>query len=406
MHMNFNILGLSVPLFAGFMLLEYYFSLKKEKKLFHFEEAIANLNVGVAERLADLFMAGLFYYVFDWIQKKYGLFAIRSNWITWFLLFIVTDFIWYWYHRFGHEVNLGWAVHVVHHQSEDYNFTVSARITVFQSIIRCLFWCVLPLLGFPAAMISVFLLIHGAYPFFTHTQLIGKLGFLEYFMVTPSHHRVHHSSNERYLDKNYGDILIIWDKLFGTFAKETEAPVYGLTKQLKSYSFLWQLFHFPLEMGVALHRSHGFRNRLKVIFGKPDCIDPNIRAELELKLLARKPELSIGPNLFRYIIINTSLTILLLFLVISFVSYFTASQLFLASLFIILSTINSGAMLEQRRWVFYLDYFRLAILFLLASSFRTFIWINLIGITIFLIILLYKENISRRYYRYLYQAGN
>lgn len=401
--MHINILGLAVPFFTGLMILEYFFSLKKGKKLFHFEETIANLNIGIAERLSDLLTTGLFFFFFDWIQKKYGFFHIQSTWLTWLVLFLVTDFIWYWYHRFGHEVNLGWAVHIVHHQSEDFNYTVSARITIFQSIVRCLFWSLLPLIGFPATMITFFLLIHGAYPFFTHTQLIGKLGFLEYFLVTPSHHRVHHSSNEKYLDKNYGDILIIWDKLFGTFVEETEVPVYGLTKNLNSYSFLWQMFHFSLELFISAKQAKGIKNKLKIIFGKPDIINPAIRTALEHKLLSKQVNKQIKKSLYNYIIINTTLTLLVLFLTISFENYLSAKQILFASVFIIISSINSGAMLEQRKWVFYLDYLRVAVFFLFISSFQTFLWLNLIVLPTFLIILVYNKTISNRYYNYLYK---
>jgi sterol desaturase/sphingolipid hydroxylase (fatty acid hydroxylase superfamily) len=158
-------------------------------------------------------------------------------------LFIATDFVWYWYHRLAHTINIFWCVHVVHHQSEDFNYTVSARITVLQAFVRTGFWSVLPLAGFSAEMITSILLVHEVYPFFVHTQLIGKMGILEHIIVTPSHHRVHHACNDEYLDKNYGDVLIIWDKLFGTFVEEKAPPVYGLTKQLGSQSFLWQHFH-------------------------------------------------------------------------------------------------------------------------------------------------------------------
>jgi sterol desaturase/sphingolipid hydroxylase (fatty acid hydroxylase superfamily) len=400
--MHFNILGLAIPLFISLMILEYFLSLKKEKKLFHFEETVANLNIGIAERLTDLFTTGLFFFFFDWIQNNYGIFHIHATWLTWIVLFLVTDFIWYWYHRFGHEVNLGWAVHVVHHQSEDFNYTVSARITVFQSLIRCLFWSLLPLIGFPATMISFFLLIHGAYPFFTHTQLIGKLGALEYFLVTPSHHRVHHSSNEKYLDKNYGDILIIWDKFFGTFVEETEKPVYGLTKNLNSYSFLWQMFHFPLELSVSIKYAKGIKNKLKIIFGKPDLINPSIRTSLEHKLFARRTSKQLKNSLYKYIIINTSLTLIILFITISFEKSLSNKQLLFASIFIVISSINSGAMLEQRRWVFYLDYFRVAVIFLFISSFQTFLWLNLTILPVFLLALIYNKSISNKYYNYLY----
>src|SRR4029079_5250392 len=184
----------------------------------------------------------------------------------WIMLFILTDLIWYWYHRLAHEINILWTVHVVHHQSEEFNYTASSRITVLQALVRTGFWCILPLVGFPASMITSLLLIHGCYPFFVHTRLIGKLGILEYIFVTPSHHRVHHASNEKYLDKNYGDVFIIWDKLFGTFQKEEDgvAIQFGLTHPLKSYSFLWQHFHFIAELLLAARKTQGVRNKAKL----------------------------------------------------------------------------------------------------------------------------------------------
>jgi alkylglycerol monooxygenase len=227
--MHINILAFAVPLFIGLILLEYFISKKKGLPYFNLNNSIANISIGIAERLSDVLVTGAFYFVYDYVQKHYGIFKIHNGVLLWLLLLICTDFIWYWYHRLAHEVSVLWAVHVVHHQSEDYNFTVSARITVLQAFVRSGFWVILPLIGFPAAMITGMLLIHGIYPFFIHTRLIGKLGVLEYFLVTPSHHRVHHSCNEKYLDKNYGDVFIIWDKLFGTFQKEDEEPVYGLT---------------------------------------------------------------------------------------------------------------------------------------------------------------------------------
>src|SRR5262245_10794924 len=131
--MKLNILALGVPLFMFFIGLEYYYSKRKGKNFFQYAESIANLNVGIAERLLDLFTIGLFFFVFDYVYKHFALFHIRTNALTWILLFLATDLVWYWYHRLAHEINAFWAAHVVHHQSENYNYTVSARITVFQS---------------------------------------------------------------------------------------------------------------------------------------------------------------------------------------------------------------------------------------------------------------------------------
>src|ERR1700712_2117686 len=134
--MKLNLLAFAIPFFISLMFAENYFSKKKNKEYFHFDEAISNLNIGIAERLADVFTTGLFYFLFTWIYDHYAIFNIKPGIPGTLLLFIFTDFIWYWYHRSGHRINIIWGAHVVHHQSEDFNFTVSARITVFQALIR------------------------------------------------------------------------------------------------------------------------------------------------------------------------------------------------------------------------------------------------------------------------------
>lgn len=401
--MHFNYLAFAVPFFTGLMYLEYYWSVKKNKAgNFNFNEAVANINVGIAERLSDLFTTGLFYFFFVWIYQHFSLFTIKPGLLTWLLLFLATDFAWYWYHRFGHEVNLFWSVHVVHHQSDDFNFTVSARITVLQAAARCLFWSVLPLLGFPPAMITVLLLIHGTYPFFTHTQLVGKLGWLEKIFVTPSHHRVHHSSNEQYLDKNYGDVLIIWDKLFGTFAVEGEAPRYGLTKPLNSHSFLWQHFHFILEMMISFKRASNWRGRWKAIFGRPDDIDPRIRASLERKLSFRQQELKHSPVLLNYIKLQTITNLLLLFAVIFFEYYISGSKILVLSLFILVSVITTGAMLEQRRWIFHLEFARLSLFGAFTCLSYPSFNLGVFMLMLAAVVLLFYKTIGKHYYSYLY----
>lgn len=404
MHLNY--LAFAVPLFAGLMLLEYYWSKNKQRKgLFHFNETVANLNVGIIERLSDLFMAGSFYFFFSWLNRHFALMTMHPGVVTWILLFLFTDLLWYWYHRFGHEVNLFWSAHVVHHQSEDFNYTVSARITVFQAAARCLFWSILPLIGFPAEMITVFLLIHGTYPFFTHTQLVGKLGWLEYILVTPSHHRVHHSSNLQYLDKNYGDVLIIWDKLFGTFAKEEEPPVYGLTKPLNSSSFLWQHFHFLLEMVVAFRRAENGRQKWSILFGKPDVIDARIRPALERRLSNNRLERHHTRPLLNYIKWQTLTTLGLLFLVLLFEHYLSGPQLTLISLFILLSVVTTGAMLEQRTWIFHLEAARVGLLGGLLWITFPDVRLGMALITIALALLSFYRTIGSRYYSFFVTAG-
>lgn len=402
---HLNLLAFSICGFMFFIGLEYIVSRRTGKNYFQFAESIANLNIGIAERLLDIFVTGLFYFFFDFIYRNFAIWNFKPTWYTWFLLFLATDFVWYWYHRLAHEVNILWAAHVVHHQSEDFNYTVSARITVFQAAFRSLFWAVLPLMGFPPAMITSLLLVHGLYPFFIHTQTIGKLGILEYFMVTPSHHRVHHSSNEKYLDKNYGDVLIIWDKMFGTFTKEEDAEpcVYGLTKPLKSHSFLWQQFHFMLELFTAFKRATSWKGRWKVIFGKPDDIDPNIRPQLELIWLRQRGPQEQTKGQRVYVVLQTALSIILLFLTTLFEHYIPAGLSVFVVLFIIVSLMNSGAILEQKKWFFYLEYSRML---LLAIAFLFYVPHLYVFVSVLLFIGLltfYFSRIRAYFHRWLFQ---
>jgi alkylglycerol monooxygenase len=400
--MNGNWIALAVPLFVGLMYLEYRLSVRRQRKLHQFHEAVANLNVGMAERLTDLFTGGLFYFVFDWIYRHWAIGHFAASWYNWIFLFLLTDFVWYWYHRAGHRVNIFWGVHVVHHQSEDFNYTTSGRITVFQAIARGLFWSLLPLAGFPPQMIATLLLVHGAYPFFTHTQLVGKLGFLEYFMVTPSHHRVHHSSNKEYLDKNYGDVLIIWDKLFGTFAEEKTEISYGLTQPLNSHSFLWQHFHFLLELAVSFKRAKSVPAKLKVIFGKPDDIDPRIRLLLEKKFSNHNEFRPVTAAVRQLVRVQTAVTLILLFLLLFFAPGLGHWQIAALSVFILLSLVNTGAILEQRRWVFYLDFLRLILAGAAVYSFYPFPAVASFVLGLSTMGLLFYKTLQQQYCSYLF----
>lgn len=396
-----NYLAFAIPAFFLFLYLEYRLAIYlKKSEIFKYESSIANISIGIAERLLNLFISASFYSLFYWVYKNHALLSIPNTWWVWVLLILVTDLVWYWYHRLGHQVNFLWAAHIVHHQSEEFNLTVSARITIFQALIRNVFWCVIPFLGFHPAMVITILMVHGAYSFFTHTQLVGKLGWLEHIFITPSLHGVHHASDKKYLDKNYGDVFVFWDKLFGTFQREEEAPKYGLTHPVKSYSFLWQHFHYYLEILEACKKEKHFKARLKIIFGNPATLDQNIRPILEKRYLQQKTEPAYR---FKFrIYLNFQL-----FLCIALLSFFTAfykelhfeDKLFTASI-ILITLINCGALLEQRKWIYYLECFRLILLF--AYTFWKFQIFELVILPVVILVIL--ENVfrlSRLYRQYL-----
>ncbi|WP_316808692.1 sterol desaturase family protein [Pedobacter agri] len=400
--MGLNYLAFAIPAFFIFVYIEYKIAQnQKRAKVFKYESTVANFSIGIAERLLNLFIAASFYQLYDWIYRNYALFDISTAWYVWVLILLATDFVWYWYHRLGHEINFLWAAHIVHHQSEEFNLSAAARITTFQALFRNIFWCVLPFIGFHPTMIITILLVHGAYSFFTHTQLVGKLGWLEHVFITPSLHGVHHASDEKYLDKNYGDVFVFWDKLFGTFQTEEEPPKFGLTHPLKSYSFLWQHFHYYLEIGEAYKRANGFKAKWNALFGSPALMDQNIRPILERRFRQDKIKQQSKPRFKLYL--NAQLIIVVAMLT-GLTLYFNLMSLtdqIAILLFIIITLINIGALLEQRKWIYYLECFRLILL--LSYLFYSFDIFSLVVFPIAALIILERTiSLSKIYAKYVF----
>jgi len=198
--------------------------------------------------------------------------VIGRQWWAWVLLFFLDDFSYYWFHRLNHEVRLFWAGHVPHHSSVKLNFATALRQGVGERVHKYLFWLWLPLLGFDALMIFTVLSINLIYQFWVHTELIRRVpAWVEFIFNTPSHHRVHHASNIRYLDCNHGGVLIIWDRLFGTFSQEIdeESPVYGLTENIDSYNPALVASHEYISIWKDVIRADKWADRLKYIFLAP-----------------------------------------------------------------------------------------------------------------------------------------
>ncbi|RWX00428.1 sterol desaturase family protein [Flavobacterium cerinum] len=401
---NLNYLAFAMPAFFLFLYMEYKLAQhRKKENVFKYDSSVSNISIGIAERLINLFVAASFYQVYYWVYNNYAWFSIPNNWMVWVALILATDFVWYWYHRLGHEVNLFWAAHIVHHQSEEFNLTASARITTIQALIRTVFWCVLPLIGFHPKMVITMLLVHGAYSFFTHTQVLKRIKWLEHVFITPSLHGVHHASDEKYLDKNYGDMFVFWDKMFGTFQPEEEKPKYGLTHPLKSYSFLWQHFHYYFEIYESYKRADNFRGKWSAVFGSPAYMDQDIRPELEKKFLQDR-RLRLKDLKFKgYLAFQIGLSTLML----TWFTYFYDVQHVVDKLFflcfIMITLINCGALLEQRKWIYYLEYSRL-ILFSTYLLYRQG-YIEFLFLPVLIIIAVEKLfSLGKRYQEYILQS--
>lgn len=223
--------------------LEYYLSLKRNMRhLYGKKDFLASLSIGLGNLLVNAFFKIALFTV---IVFFYNLtpWSIPNTWWSYIVCLVVLDFFRYWAHRIAHEQRFWWSTHVVHHSSEHYNFSVSFRLSWTQNL-KLVFFLPVILMGFHPFVFFVIHQIAVLYQFWIHTELIRKLPKpIEYIFTTPSHHRVHHAVNDRYIDRNYGSTFIIWDRMFGTFQAEDEKAVYGITKPVKSFNPFVLVFH-------------------------------------------------------------------------------------------------------------------------------------------------------------------
>jgi sterol desaturase/sphingolipid hydroxylase (fatty acid hydroxylase superfamily) len=246
-----QVLLIAIPVFIGLMLIELLYAWWKGEMTFRSMDTISSLSSGSTNTLKSVLKLSIVIISYDWVVAHVALIEIKTTWLVWLLSFIAIDFASYWSHRLNHSINIFWNRHIVHHSSEEFNLACALRQPI-SNIVSLGFIFLLPaaLLGLPAKVIAVIAPLHLFMQFWYHTRHIPKLGFLEYFLVTPSQHRVHHAINDIYLDKNLSAIFCVWDRAFGTFQEELpeEPCVYGVKKPVATWNpiiinwlHMWQL---------------------------------------------------------------------------------------------------------------------------------------------------------------------
>ena len=267
--MDFNPIVLSIPIYFILISLEWIVDASKKNNKYQFGDVIGNIGTGITEQVTAIFIKVLVIAIYTYIYQNFRITTIDETWYWGLVLFILVDFCYYWAHRKSHEVNLFWVGHIVHHQSENYNLSVALRQGTFQKIFTAPFFWPLAILGFN----PVWFLFIGAfvtlYQFWIHTEYINKMGWFEYVFNTPSHHRVHHGRDEKYLDKNHGGTLIIWDRIFNTFQEEEETPLYGVTTQLNTFNPISATLIPIKDIINKTTHSPGIVNKFKALFYGP-----------------------------------------------------------------------------------------------------------------------------------------
>jgi len=378
---NIPYITYAVPVFFLLIGVELVVALWEHKKAYRLHDSINDLSCGITEQMVGLFLKGL---LFAGYVGTYGYatgrginlvdvdsYSASGKWMAAVVLFLGVDCAYYWFHRIAHEYNAPWAGHVVHHSSEDYNLAVALRQGTFQGVFSWVFYLPLALLGFPPAWFAAMSSFDTLYQFWIHTRLIGKLGPLEWVLNTPSHHRVHHGRNPKYLDKNYAGALIIWDRMFRTFQAEEEEPVYGLTKPLNSWNPLWANLHVWRDLCRDAWMAPRWVDKLRIWFmpqgwrpqGLPaNSIAPELTRETVIRYDTQVPR---GLNIYALVhfvgILLLAVGLLAAGNPMAAHKSLTGGELVAGAMLVLWALLNIGGIFDHRRWALPCEILRLPV---------------------------------------------
>lgn len=280
-------LSYAIPGFVLLIIIEQIAARIMGKQINRGMDVISSLSSGMTNTLTSLLGLGIVIVSYGWMEGRLGIFDIQSDLLLYVLAFIGIDFAGYWSHRFNHSINLFWNRHVVHHSSEEFNLSCALRQEI-SAIVGIYFFLYVPLaiLGVPAKVIAVVAPLHLFAQFWYHTRLIGRMGFLEQILVTPSHHRVHHAINDIYLDRNLSQVFIIWDKLFGTFQEELEEepPIYGTLTPANTWNPIIINWMHAWKLAKDAWHAHSWWDKLRIWFMPLGWRPADVQVEYPIEL--------------------------------------------------------------------------------------------------------------------------
>lgn len=360
-------IALAVPLFFLLMGLELAWSAWSGRKVYRFNDFVANMGCGIGSQVVGAFTKAGIFAVYLATYDNWRFFTLESSVLTWVVTFLLVDLLYYWFHRLSHEVNFLWAAHIVHHQSEEYNLSVALRQSWWQGLFSFWFYIPVALLGVhPLTIVTVGAFV-TLYQFWIHTKAVDKLGPMEWLFNTPSHHRVHHGSDPKYIDRNHAGTLIIWDRIFGTFQIEEEEPVYGITTPLGTWDPVKANFGYYRDLFALSRRSKRWPDKLRV-FLKPPGWHPQELGGFQGptakdRASYRKFDTTVNTGISTYVAIQ----FVLLLAVSSFFLFrqgdLSSLQRWATALLIVIWVMDLGLLLEGiKRWVVALEFARMAIL--------------------------------------------
>ena len=372
-----NVYAWITPLVLCFVLLEVAVEAYYQRGHIRFQEAIANFGTAIANQTTNVLVAVGVFYAYGWLHQNYAFTTIELTWLTFPILLIALDFIFYWVHRWGHEINILWAAHSPHHSAEEMNFCVALRASVTQRITSFLFFWPLTLIGFKPMDIYLMSALHLFIAFLHHTEYVRKLGWIELVFTTPSHHRVHHGMNFRYLDKNFGEFLIIWDKMFGSFEPETEKVVYGMYHPPQSWNPIYINFHYYITLWRTAVAAPQWQDKFKIWFmpltWQPEGLPPFVMPTETTPHNQHRYTTEMFPNAKPYLLLQVVLGLLLMLVVIKQDSPWETWQRWVGAGLLWWTIINWAGIMERSTWTRLSETLRLPITAFLIILFSNFI---------------------------------
>ncbi|MBK5537870.1 sterol desaturase family protein [Pseudomonas sp. TH05] len=286
-----NFILYAVPFFFVLIVVELLADRWRGVNNYRVADAVNSISTGMLSTTTGLLTKGVGLVTYAFALKHLALFELPADsvWV-WVFAFVLYDFCYYWLHRFGHERNILWAAHSVHHQSEDYNLSTALRQTSTGFLLSWIFYLPLAVAGVPLLVFVSVAALNLLYQFWVHTRHIPKLGWFEWFFVSPSNHRAHHAQNALYMDRNYGGVFIIWDRLFGSFQEEddNEPVIFGVTTPLASWNPIWANLQFYAQLWEDARRTESYWDKLRIWFMRTGWRPADVRAKYPLA----KPDLS------------------------------------------------------------------------------------------------------------------
>ena len=269
---DYTIYAIGAPIILCLIISEIIISSKRGLQYYNYKDSLGSIGLITGNVMVNIMSKGMIiaFYLYLYQFRLFDFSVFGSIWIEILLTLLAIDFIYYWFHRTSHHVRFFWAIHMNHHSSEEMNFLVSLRQAWFNPVFRVPFFFVMPLIGFDPTITLVVGAGSTLWAVIEHTQCIGKLGILEWVLVTPSAHRVHHGTNLEYMDKNYGNLLIIWDRMFGTYAEEIEPVVYGLINNVKTFNPLKITLFSWVSFIKDFKQSETTTDKIKSFWGTPE----------------------------------------------------------------------------------------------------------------------------------------